>query len=562
MPAADVILENGKVITLDRESQIAEAVVIRGQKILSVGSREQVIKEAGSNTRHIDLKGRTVVPGFFDGHPHMDREGLKALGGATLEGRRSIAEIVDAVADAVKMKRPGEWVVMMPLGDPPAEYMRDPSAIAERRFPTRHDLDPVSPNNPVYIRSIWGWWGTPPFPSVANTYALHKARITRDTPAPYRSTIEKDANGDPTGIFYELNRAPLLEYTLFGKLPRFSYSDRVDGIRSAAKTYSSLGTTTGFEGHGLTPSVIRAYREVQESGDLTVRMHAPLSVPSASKSDAEIIELFYYWGAVASGRGSGDEQLRITGVNLDLGDPSLAMVLGSGYPYEQWAGFFYQGLSDERFIELGVAAVRAGLRISTLFCYDLERAIRLFEVIDRQQSIRDLRCVAVHLSQGTDQQLSRIRRLGMAATMAPVILYEHAETFGIENLNERALPAREILDAGIPVTLSTDNLPRPSMLWQMWEILARYNKSSRKNQGQSKLTRDEALRMAVQNGHYLTWEEGERGSVEAGKYADLVVLDQDPLACELDKLKDIKVILTIVNGRIVYEHTSPTLRST
>ena len=119
MPAADVILENGKVITLDRQSQIAEAVVIRGQKILSVGSREQVIKEAGSNTRHIDLKGRTVVPGFFDGHPHMDREGLKALGGATLEGRRSIAEIVDAVADAVKMKRPGEWVVMMPLGDPP-----------------------------------------------------------------------------------------------------------------------------------------------------------------------------------------------------------------------------------------------------------------------------------------------------------------------------------------------------------------------------------------------------------------------------------------------------------
>ena len=87
-------------------------------------------------------------------------------------------------------------------------------------------------------------------------------------------------------------------------------------------------------------------------------MHAPLSVPSASKSDAELIELFYYWGAVASGRGSGDEQLRITGVNLDLGDPNLAKVLGSGYPYEQWAGFFYQGLSDERFIELGVAAVR------------------------------------------------------------------------------------------------------------------------------------------------------------------------------------------------------------
>ena len=299
--------------------------------------------------------------------------------------------------------------------------------------------------------------------------------------------------------------------------------------------------------------MIRAYRQVHESGDLTVRMHAPLSVPSATKSDAEIIELFFYWGAVASRRGAGDDTFRITGVNLDLGDPSLATALGSGYPYEQWAGFYYQGLSDERFVRLGVAAVRAGLRISTLFCYDLERAIRLFEAIDREQSIRDLRCVAVHLSQGTDQQLQRIKDLGMAATMAPVILYEHAETFGIDNLGERALPARNILDVGIPVTLSTDNLPRPSMLWQMWEILARRSLSKGVNQSQSNLTRDEALRMAVQNGHFINWDEGQRGSIEPGKYADLAILDGDPLTCELDKLQDMAVTSTVVNGKFVHD---------
>ncbi len=482
----------------------------------------------------------------------MDREGLKALGGTSLEGRHSIPEIVDAVAQAVKNKRPGEWVVLMPVGDPPAAYLRSPDEIAERRFPTRHDLDPVSPDNPVYIRSIWGWWGTPPFPAIANSRALAEAGVTRDTPAPYRSEILKDAHGEPTGVFLETNRAPLLEYTLFRKVPRFSYADRVEGIRNASRTYSALGTTTGFEGHGLTPAVIRAYRDVHEAGNLQVRMHAPLSVPSNIKSDDQIIDLFSYWGSVASGRGSGDEQFRVTGVNLDLGDPQLASVLGAGYPYEQWAGFFYQGLPDDRFVKLGVAAVRAGLRISTLFCYDLERAIRLFEAIDREASIKELRCVAVHLSQGTDEQLRRIKALGMAATMAPVILYEHTETFGIEHLGDRALPARQILDAGIPVTLSTDNLPRPSMLWQMWEILSRYNKSAGVTQGASRLTREEALRMTCQYGHFLTWEEQQRGTIEVGRCADLVVLDGDPLTCELDKLKEISVDCTLVNGRIVH----------
>ena len=240
MATADTILKNGKIITLDRKSQLADALAISGDKISDVGFFDQVSKQAGPHTRLINLRGKTVVPGFFDGHPHMDREGLKSVGGTTLQGCRSIRDIVDAVAEAVKGKRPGEWVVMMPLGDPPSSYMREPSAVLDGQFPTRHDLDPVSPNNPVYIRSIWGWWGTPPFPSVANTLALKEAGITRDTPAPYRTEIEKDIDGNPTGLFRETNRAPLLEYTLFRKLPRFTYADRVEGIRRASQFYSGF----------------------------------------------------------------------------------------------------------------------------------------------------------------------------------------------------------------------------------------------------------------------------------------------------------------------------------
>src|SRR4051812_46024504 len=123
--AEHIILENGRIHTLDRSSSTAEAVAICNRKIVQIGPAQQVTKDVSPHTRRIDLMGRTVVPGFFDGHPHMDREGLKARGGESLAERRSVADIVDAVAAAVKKRKPGEWVVMMPLGDPPASYMRD-----------------------------------------------------------------------------------------------------------------------------------------------------------------------------------------------------------------------------------------------------------------------------------------------------------------------------------------------------------------------------------------------------------------------------------------------------
>ena len=559
MPESDLLLHGGTVVTLDRSSTLAEAVAVRGDRIAAVGPAAALLKDAGPTTRRIDLAGRTVVPGFFDAHPHMDREGLKSLGGLQIAGLTSVAEIVEAVRGAAQVAKRGEWIVLMPIGAPPSDYASKPADLREGRFPTRHDLDAVAPDHPVYIRAVWGWWSHRPFPSVANSMALRLAGVTRDTPAPYNTEILKDEHGEPTGVFLERNYAPVLEYTLFRALPRFTHEQRVEGIRRSAAAYSATGTTAGFEGHGLSPAVIRAYREVHERGALSVRLHTPLSVPTAALDDGAVRELLYHYAGLASGRGLGDDVFRVEGITLDAADPNVAALIVTGYPYEQWAGHFYQALPFDRFVALGVEAARRGLRVSCLVCYDLEYVLRAYEAIDAQVSIRDRRWVAIHVVQATREQLRRMKTLGLIATVTPGFMFMASDRFGLDKLGPQGTPLRELLDAGIPTALSTDNVP-PSMVWVLWEALARWDGDSGTRLGESRLTREEALRLAVQTGHQLTWSEDRRGSIERGKDADLVVLGGDPLTCPVDQIKDLSVDLTVVGGRIVHERTGGSAR--
>ncbi len=189
---ADLILKRGKIITVDRAFTIAEAIAIAGERILAVGREPEMAPHFAPWTRVIDLNGLSVIPGLIDGHAHLDREGLKRAFPAL--GRvRSIRDIQDRIAELAAKARPGEWIVTMPIGDPPY-YFDVPDILAEQRWPTRHDLDAAAPNNPVYIRAIWGFWRhSLPLVSCANSEALRRAGITRDSISPVTSLrIEKD----------------------------------------------------------------------------------------------------------------------------------------------------------------------------------------------------------------------------------------------------------------------------------------------------------------------------------------------------------------------------------
>ena len=230
MTTADLVLTGGKILTLDRHSRIVQALAVRDRRIAALGRDSEIASFIGPDTRRLDLRGRLAVPGLIDGHAHMDREGLK-LRWPSLAAARSIDDILGIVEAEVRRTPHGEWIVTMPIGEPPM-YEGVPRNLVENRWPTRHDLDRVAPDHPVYIRAIWGHWrNTLPLVSIANTKALERAGIGRDTRPPAPSIeIERDAHGDPTGVLVEQTYKPLVEHTLMAVAPRFTLEDRVAGL--------------------------------------------------------------------------------------------------------------------------------------------------------------------------------------------------------------------------------------------------------------------------------------------------------------------------------------------
>ena len=261
----DAVLHNGQVITVDGHDSIHQAIALRGDRILAVGRDADLLPLAGPDTARLNLNGRTVIPGIVDIHAHLDREGLKSIY-PTLEGLRSIADIQQRVKELAAATAPGEWVVTMPIGDPP-NYADLPQSLAEGRFPNRHDLDAVAPDHPVYIKGIWTPWNVPPSVSIANSAALQLAGIDRHTQAPDSAvTIEKDENGEPTGVFVDTGRYPSVEFTLMRLVPRFTPAQRVAALQESMRLYNSVGTTGTYEGHGVAPEVLQAYKEVWDAG--------------------------------------------------------------------------------------------------------------------------------------------------------------------------------------------------------------------------------------------------------------------------------------------------------
>jgi len=551
---ADLLLSEGNVITLDKASRISEAVAIRGSKIVAVGKTAELEARIPPDTPRINLQGRTLLPGFFDTHPHMDREGLKTRGGESLVGANSVSAIIERVAEAAVKAKPGEWIVFMPMGAPPFNYVNNPNMLKEGRYPNRDDLDSAAPDNPVFIRGVWGWWSRPPFPAVANSEAMRRCDITAATTDPYNIEIVRDRSGSPTGVFLESNRTSLLEYTLFRNAPRFTYEDRLESVRLSSKIYSSLGTTSAYEAHGLTPELLRAYREIDEQGELSVRMSAPLSLPSSSMNRSRLTDLMDEWAPSAGGREMTSDNFRVSGVSLDHGNPKSATLIARDYPYVQWSGNFDQGITDSEFIEIGIEAAKRKLRLNFLIptippYHSVDKSLDMLEQINKQAPIRDLRCVGFHLINASPQQLRRVRDLGLIVTMTPSFFYSHAAEL---HLSEDSCPMREVLDAGIPLTLGTDNVP-PSMFFTAWEALVRWDEVGQRHLGTSGLEREDVLRLCCQSPHYINWEEDSRGVIAPGMAAELMVFDDNPLTCDIDLLPQLTPAMTMIDGRIVHD---------
>jgi predicted amidohydrolase YtcJ len=552
--ARPLVLRNGKIITINARFEIAQAIAVSGGRIDAVGSDADIAPLIDATAQVIDLNGRAVIPGLIDAHAHMDREGLKeAL--PSMAGVRSIDDVLRRIDALVRERNPGDWIVTMPLGEPP-EFEGMPDLLRERRFPTRSDLDLVAPDNPVFIKPGWGYWRvTQPLVGIANSRALAAAGVGADTQSPAASlVIDRDAGGVPTGVFRDFNAMPIIELTLMRVTPAFDLATRARALARSMRIYNSFGTTSVFEGHGVAGDVIAAYQRVRDLG-ASVRATLLFSPAWPTTTDADIKAMINGWGRWLAGCGLGDDWLRIQGLFAEVDTSPEHALRRAAFPNTGWAGFNYAGLPTDAVKVLLTECARNGIRVEIIGASLLD----MIAEVDRTAPIGAQRWVLAHVSALDQQQIDRVRDLGLCVTThSNGYIYKQGaalrDRIGAAREND-VVPLRRLVDAGVPLALATDNVP--VSLWHpIWQVVARIDRTINAPVAPAQaLTREEALRCATLGGAYLAFDEARRGSLESGKLADLVVLSQDPLACDLPVLRDTVAEMTIVGGEIVFDRT-------
>jgi predicted amidohydrolase YtcJ len=565
MRTADRIFHNGKVITVDSAFTVCSAIAVAGNRILATGSDNDISALSGPNTEMVDLNGRAVIPGLIDTHAHLDREGLKSVY-PSLAGATSIDDILQRIAELVKNAKRGEWIVTMPIGNPPS-YWSPQDSLKERRWPTRWDLDRVSPDNPVYIRPIWGFWRSRlPIVSVLNSRALAVCNIDEHTAPPAPTvTLEKDDRGQLTGIITEQTFMSVAELTLLGGAGRFSHQDRVAALQRSMQAYASFGTTSVFEGHGAAGELLKAYYALKEQTPFSVRVNLLFSPSWTHFADIPAATLLGTWGAWLGQHGIGDDYLRVGGLYVcaeDESDPNRSPIenamRASATPYTSWAGFHYDAsLPRDKVKKLLVTAAANGIRCAAMTPDMLD----MFVEVNRVVPISDRRWVIGHISTISHDEIAKIRDLGL-------VVSTHTNRYiwrtGAKMLKEAGpdgentiSPLASLIRAGVPVTFGTDNVP-VSLFYPIWQSIARKDLTTGEvvAPGQ-KLSREQALRAATINGAYLTFEENQKGSIEPGKLADFVCLSDDLMTVEEDRIKDIVAEFTVLGGRTVFNREAP-----
>jgi predicted amidohydrolase YtcJ len=387
--------------------------------------------------------------------------------------------------------------------------------------------------------------------------ALRLAGITRGSVAPPGIEIVKDAAGEPAGVFIEYNVTPILEFTLMKDAPRFSGADRLHALRDAQRRYHARGVTGIYEGHGVAPELLNAFRELHASGSLSMRSHLALSPTWRSRDEAKRdIPSLASW---AGGDGIGDEWLRAAGIFLSYGgDSEISRVLTEGLPYTGWAGFAEQAHDPETYRALARSARRCGLRINTIVGGKLDELLEIWEEIDRHAPLRGQRWVLVHLARVTRRQMDRINRLGAVATTNPLSHIYSPRSHRMRDIGdgEDWLPHRALLRARVRFGVGTDNKIADPFV-ALWSIVARKDFSGAVIGARQRLTVRQALRQLTIGGAAVIGRERELGSLAPGKLADVLVLSEDPLSVSIDDLPKIRVRLTMVGGRPVHREEPP-----
>ena len=530
----NLLLIGGKVLTMDENESIVEAVAIRGNRIIAVGSSNELESLVGSETKVIDLKGRILIPGLIDSHTHPLIAAAKLL---QLDCRaQDITEIKDlqrAVKEWAEKVGPGKWVRGSSYND---------SKLKEKRQITRWELDEVSLNNPVYLTSDTG------HQSVVNSLALNLAGITRDTIDPDGGKIDRDLNGEPTGLLYETAQNYISK-----QLSKYDVNELKLALKQVLQQYTEWGVTSTHDA-SATSEGIHCYQQLLREGFKQVRISLMVRIENPEKS-LSILE------SIGIESGFGDDWLKIMSLKI-MGDGSGAG--GTSCVYSpQYRGPGGLGMwttnpdEQERFVE---KAQQLGIRVSIHAIGDrgIDAALDAIEKAQKSYPYVDMRHRIEHNSCCTVKQLNRIKELGVTPSSSVGYMYQlgdqYAENYGPERCSSLH-PHRTMKNMGIVAGGNSDApVAYYSPFVQIYTAVTRKSCSGQVVGPEESINVMDALRIYTWNGAYLSKEENVKGSIEPGKLADMVIIDRDILECSVEDIKETRVLATIVDGNIVYSN--------
>lgn len=524
---------NGKIFTAGSKQPYAEAVVTSGSKILFAGSNEKAKEYIDSKTTVTDLKGRLMLPGFIDNHVHFISGGFYLLG-IDLRPAKSTAEFKQRIKDYAA-KNNGQWITG---GD------WDHEAWEIKELPVKEWIDEFTKETPVFVNRFDGHMG------LANSYALKLAGITKDTPDPEGGLIVRDPKtGEPTGMLKD--NAMGLVYAV---VPEASESQYDEALKAALNEAMKNGFTSVQD---ITyRNDLKAYQRMDKAGKLTCRIYGRTPV-----SDCQ--------GLIDNGiqAGFGSDKLKLGSLKA-FADGSLGSSTALFFePYEQDAstrGLAMDIVTDGRLTKWALAADKAGFQLCIHAIGDRANSLMLdmFEEVVNTNPKWDRRFRIEHAQHVIPEDVKRFARLGVIASVQPYHLIDDGvwaeKRIGKKRLKD-TYPFRSFMDAGVKVCFGSDWSVAPlNPILGIYAAVTRATLDGTNPGGwipEQKLSVEEAIKCYTINNAYASFEENIKGSIEAGKLADLVVLSEDILSIPLEKIKDVKVDMTVFDGEIIYERT-------
>jgi predicted amidohydrolase YtcJ len=550
--SADLVLLNGKVITVDGNDSIAEAMAVKGSRIISVGTTAAIKKLTGPNTQVVDLKGLTVTPGLIDAHCHFASGGIGLLYilDVGFPAVRNMADVAAKVKAKVEASKPGEWVFGRGW---------DEGKLEELRVITASDLDPVSPGNPVFLMHTMGHY------AAANSLALKLAQITKQTPDPPGGTIDRDADGSPTGVLKESAMRLVMRL-----IPELQPEQTREGIRHLAGEFNKEGMTATKD-PGIGVDTWESYQDVLAEGKLTVRMFALWDGGRSIEHAQRLIERVAPFTKPYIS--TGDDRLISGGIKLYLDGSGGAR---TGWLYEEWNKNFkevdkgntgYPVLDPGVFREMVKLYHQAGLHMSVHVIGDraIDWLMDSYAEALKASPIRGLRHGIIHCNIPTDRAIEMIAEMqktyqaGYPEAEAVHLWWigdTYAGNFGPER-SLRLKPYKTFLNKGIKWAATSDFFVDPfPARYGIWAQIARepllgvYGKQPF-GTAESVDVRAALRAYTIWAAHQLFLDD-KTGSLEPGKYADLAVWDKDLYTIPTEEIKEIQCQLTLLEGRVVY----------